>query len=115
MRAAFAGALVATAVLGACGSSDETVRSVGGKPATPVLTIDNFRFEPNPLVVPVGARVAVANSDDAAHTVTGEERSFDTGTVAAMAKGEITLYEPGELAYFCSIHDYMRGVIRVQG
>ncbi len=115
VRAGFAGALVATAVLGACGPSDETAGGAGGRAETPVLTIENFRYSPNPLVVPSGARVVVANNDDAAHTVTGEGNSFDTGNVAAMAKGEITVSQPGEVAYFCSIHDYMRGVIRVEG
>lgn len=115
VRGALAGAVVATTVLVACGSSDETAETPGRSGGTPVLTIENFRYEPNPLVVPLGARVVVANNDDAAHTVTGEARSFDTGNVAPMAKGEITLSEPGELAYFCSIHDYMRGVIRVGG
>ena len=119
-RAAIAGltAVAATAALASCGSSDERAAEGGGggssqRPAT--LTIENFRFQPNPLVVPAGARVKVANTDDAAHTVTAEDKSFDTGNVPAGGEAEIALSQAGELAYICSIHDYMRGVIRVSG
>jgi plastocyanin len=112
-------AVVAAAALAACGSSDEGVAtgSSGGGSAqkSSTLTIENFRFRPNPLVVSTGARVKVTNSDDAAHTVTAEDKSFDTGNVAALGEAEITPSKAGELAYFCSIHDYMRGVIRVSG
>ena len=111
-------ALAVAALLGGCGSSDETATSGGGGGAAseepPSLTIENFRFQPDPLVVPVGTRVTVTNRDDAAHTVTAEDRSFDTGNVAANAGAEITVSEPGEVAYLCSIHDYMCGVIRVR-
>ncbi len=115
VRCALVAALATTAALGACGSSNEPAVSSGRSEDEPSLAIKNFRFQPDPLVVPVGARVKVANNDDAAHTVTAKDQSFDTGNVAPMAKGEITVSQPGEVAYFCSIHDYMRGVIRVEG
>ncbi len=106
---------VAAPALGACGSGDEPAASGGGGKERPSLTIQNFRYSPEPLVVPVGARVTVTNKDDAAHTATAEDNSFDTGNLAAGAEKEITLSRAGELTYICSIHDYMRGVIRVDG
>ena len=114
-RAALAAALVTTAALGACGSSDEPASNSGGSEDETSLAITDFRFQPNPLVVPVGARVKVTNNDDAAHTATAEDKSFDTGNLAAGAEKEITLSNPGEISYICSIHNYMRGVIRVGG
>ena len=113
-----AAALAVVALVGACGSSDEAVTagSPGGgrNEQPPSLTIENFRFQPDPLVVPAGTRVTVTNRDDAAHTVTAEDKSFDTGDVAPGAQAEIVLSKPGEVAYMCSIHNYMRGVIRVR-
>ncbi|MDP9071240.1 MAG: cupredoxin domain-containing protein [Actinomycetota bacterium] len=106
---------VVAAALGACGSSDEDAGGSGAGQQRPTLTIENFRYSPNPLLVPVGARVLVANKDEAAHTATAEDKSFDTGNLAPGAEEEITLSQAGELAYICSIHNYMRGVIRVSG
>ncbi len=112
---ALAAALVAATALGACGSNDEPAVSSGESEDQPSLAIENFRYSPNPLVVPVGARVTVTNNDDAAHTATAEDKSFDTGNLAPKAEGQITLSRAGELTYICSIHNYMRGVIRVGG
>lgn len=79
-----------------------------------VLTIKDFAFTPEPLVVTEeGTVVKVTNRDDAAHTATADDESFDTGTLDKGASTEITLSEAGEIAYHCTIHDYMRGVIRV--
>ena len=114
-RAALAAVLVTTAALGACGSSDEPASSSDRSESGPSLAIRGFRFDPNPLVVPVGTRVEVANNDDAAHTATAEDKSFDTGNLGPGAEKQITLSTPGEIAYICSIHNYMRGVIRVGG
>lgn len=114
-RAALAAVLVTTAALGACGSSDEPASSSGASVDGPSLAIKDFRFQPHPLVVPAGTRVEVANDDDAAHTATAEDKSFDTGNLAAGAKTEITLSTAGEISYICSIHNFMRGVIRVSG
>lgn len=81
----------------------------GGK----VLTIKDFAFSPEPLTVAKGTVVKVVNEDDAAHTATAKDDSFDTGDLAKGESKEITLSEAGELAYQCDIHDYMQGVIRV--
>lgn len=77
------------------------------------ITIRDFAFQPESLVVPVGTVVMVTNEDGAAHTATADDKSFDTGSLDKGASKEITLSKKGEMAYFCSIHDYMRGVIRV--
>ena len=109
-------ALSASVALAACGSSDGegAADREGGDPRA-TLTIKDFRFAPDPLAVPVGARVNVTNEDDAAHTATADDASFDSGNIAGKASKKLTFSEAGEFAYKCSIHDYMRGVIRVGG
>jgi plastocyanin len=112
-RAAALAALVLTVVAGGCGSdSDPDPGAAGGGD---VLTIENFAFSPEPLTVPVGTVVRVVNKDDAPHTATADDMSFDTGELARDESKEITLSAAGELTYHCDIHDYMRGVIRVGG
>jgi plastocyanin len=104
---------------GACGSdsdSEDTASAGDGAAATggaKVLSIKDFTFKPEPLVVPKGTVIKVVNEDDAAHTATADDKSFDTGTLDKGASKEITLAEAGEIAYHCTIHDYMQGVIRV--
>ncbi len=102
-------------VAGACGSdsdgADEGAQPQGEAGAT--LTIKDFAFSPDPLVVAKGTRVTVVNEDEAAHTATADDESFDTGNLAKGETADITLSKAGEVPYFCSIHDYMRGVIRV--
>ena len=113
--AAVVAALGLSVVAGACGGDSDTgadtAAAGGGTPN--VLTIADFAFAPEPLVVPEGTVVKVVNEDDAAHTATADDGSFDTGELGQGDSKEITLGDEGELAYHCTIHDYMRGVIRV--
>ena len=117
------GVLGLTVVAGACGGDSDTAAkpaaaATGGGTATAMkggnaITIKNFAFSPQPIVVPKGTVVKVTNSDDAAHTATADKGAFDTGTLAPGASKEITLSTAGEIAFHCNIHDYMRGVIQV--
>lgn len=111
-------ALGVAVLAGACGSdsdpgagSAEPGAGAGG--GGTVLTIEDFAFRPEPLTVPAGTVVKVVNEDDAPHTATADDDAFDTGELGQGGTAEITLPDEGEIAYHCSIHDYMRGVIRV--
>lgn len=107
--------LLPTLALGSCaGASDEgATGGEAGKRAA--LAIENFVFQPETLEVASGTRVKVSNKDDTAHTVTAVDKSFDTGNIAGGGEAEFALTRVGEVAYSCSIHPYMRGVIRVRG
>ena len=78
------------------------------------ITIANFQFSPDPLVVKAGATVKVTNSDGTAHTVTAADKSFDTGDIDGGATATITLAKAGTYKYFCNIHNYMTGTIEVK-
>lgn len=118
-RRARAGALAAaiglSLVAGACGGDSDSPPKAAAAPTGDgkSLTIKDFAFSPQPLEVPMGTVVRVTNDDDAAHTATAEDDSFDTGTLAKGESKEITLSKAGDIAYQCDIHDYMKGVIRV--
>jgi plastocyanin len=81
------------------------------------IEIKNFSFAPTPLSAKPGATITITNSDDTTHTVTAKKRgAFDTGDIQGSGTSTITLpTTPGTYAYFCDIHNYMRGVIRVAG
>jgi plastocyanin len=77
------------------------------------ITIKNFAFTPKPLMAKVGATVAVHNADSTAHTITADDKSFDTGNIEASGQKTITVAKAGTFAYHCNIHNYMTGVIQV--
>ena len=75
------------ALLGACGSSNETDAS--DAPAEAEITIRNFMFEPATLKVKVGTTVTVKNADDTPHTITADDNAFDTGSIAGGDVGDV--------------------------
>lgn len=78
------------------------------------LVIAEFEFQPDPMVLPVGTDLQVSNEDKDPHTVTADDKSFDTGPVEQGKKRPLTLARAGDFPYGCAIHPTMRGVIRVR-
>jgi len=85
-------------------------------PTTPdTIVIKNFAFVPASLTVAPGTKVTVINQDQAPHTVTADDKSFDTGTIVGGQRGDITApTRPGHYPYLCTIHQYMTGTLIVQ-
>jgi plastocyanin len=105
-------AALVTAVVTLNVTSDDGAPAADAGGAT--ISIEDFEFSPEPLRVAAGTTVTVTNLDDAAHTVTAEKQgAFDTGDIDGRGKAEFAVDRPGRYAYFCAIHDYMRGVIEV--
>src|SRR5215471_4836163 len=77
------------------------------------IIIKDFAFSPTPLHVSSATTVTVANNDVTAHTLTANNRAFDTGTLNPGARTTITIARPGNYAYHCSIHPFMTGMITV--
>jgi plastocyanin len=91
----------------ACGSNDDP-RVLGG------IVIADFTFDPNPFTADPGDKVVVLNRDGTAHTLTADDGSVDSGRIDSGDDVRIELARPGTLPYHCSIHEFMRGVIRVR-
>ncbi|OWY61624.1 hypothetical protein B7486_62795, partial [cyanobacterium TDX16] len=93
---------------GAGGESADSGSSTGD-----AVAIVDFTFDPGDLTVPAGTTVTFTNEDGADHTATGEDGSFDTDVLEEGDAAEVTFDEPGEISYFCDIHNYMTGTITV--
>ncbi|MCW5850750.1 MAG: c-type cytochrome [Anaerolineae bacterium] len=80
------------------------------------IAIDNYAYLPDTVTVPVGAKVTWLNKDDEVHTVTSEAAAplFDSGEFGKNGTFSFTFSQPGEYAYYCVPHDYMRGKIVVR-
>jgi plastocyanin len=113
------------------GSNTTTSAATTTAAASATLTIPNGAsvqgnpaYDPNPLTVKVGDTIAVENKDIAPHTVTNGKdatdptmgKLFDTSIINAGDSAEIVAasMDPGEYAYFCSVHPYMTGTLTVQ-
>jgi plastocyanin len=119
IRPAGLAALAAMIALGACGGDDGSTDvapqgSTGGSVGQ-TLVIKDFTFQPANLTVAPGAKIVVRNEDGTAHTVTANDRSFDTGNIEGKAQKELTVSKAGQISYKCAIHQYMTGVIQVTG
>ncbi|MGH3854620.1 MAG: cupredoxin domain-containing protein [Pseudonocardiaceae bacterium] len=110
-----------------CGAAAASSGWSGGSAAAPpapnvvpnmpsnTIVIKDFSFEPASLTVAPGTRVTVLNQDQAAHTLTADDKSFDAGTIAGGQRTEITApSKPGRYPYLCLIHQYMTGTLVVR-
>jgi plastocyanin len=106
-------------VLGCGGGAGSPAGGGAGPPATPsapdTIVIKNFTFMPASLTVAPGTKITVINQDQAPHTVTADDKSFDSRTISGGQRGEITApTKPGSYPYICTIHQYMKGTLIVQ-
>jgi plastocyanin len=81
--------------------------------ATATVHIKNFAFVPATLTVPAGAVVRFVNDDGEAHTVTAENRSFDSTGIDGGEAWAYRFAKPGTFAYFCALHPYMKAAVLV--
>jgi plastocyanin len=78
------------------------------------IAIKNFQFSPDPITVKVGATITVSNDDGTVHTLTADDKKFDTGDLDGGAEKTITIDAPGKYTYHCDIHNYMTGTIEAR-
>jgi ribose transport system substrate-binding protein len=88
-------------------------------PSEVVVTIQNFAFDPTPLTIPVGTTVRFVNKDSTAHSVTADDGSFDSGTLANGQEFTFKFDTAGTYPYYCKFHggkggQGMSGTITVQ-
>jgi plastocyanin len=85
-------------------------------PAVPwVMDQIDMRFDPEVLVVPVGARVSFPNSDKVAHQVYSfsPAKRFSLGLYRGKRYPPVDFSKPGLVVLGCNIHDAMVGYIYV--
>jgi plastocyanin len=75
--------------------------------------IEGFAFHPDTIKVNAGQKLSWTNDDTATHTVTADDASFDSGSLAAGKAFSFTFSKPGTFKYHCSIHSSMHGAVDV--
>jgi plastocyanin len=85
------------------------------KPAPPRVhrvVIHAMTFDPPELDLRTGDIVEWRNDDLVPHTATAAG-AFDSATIAPAATWRTTAARPGDLAYACTLHPTMRGVLHI--
>ncbi len=92
----------------------DAMRPPEAPPGAIVAGMRDFAFTPARLEIPAGTTVEWTNNDPVAHTVTAEDRSFDSGLIEPGASWRHTFEVPGTYSFFCTPHPFMRGVVVVR-
>ena len=108
--AAVAGGPGGATASGAPASGAASAAAGGGTPAK----IIDFGFDPATVTVKVGGSVTWTNTGATAHTVTADDGSFDSKSLASNATFSQTFAKAGTFAYHCAIHPGMKGTVTVQ-
>ncbi len=77
------------------------------------IKIEGMKFVPETLTVRSGDLVIWQNTDMVPHTAVAAPR-FDSGQIAPEGNFKVTLSQPGEIHYVCTLHPGMAGQIVVQ-
>jgi plastocyanin len=77
------------------------------------ITMPGRLYSPGSLDVLVGTTVTWRNQDATTHTVTADNDSFDSGFIGPGGTYARLFSQPGVYAFHCTIHRFMRGVVRV--
>ena len=75
--------------------------------------LTNWHFEPAEVTVPAGSTVVWHNKGKEEHSVTADNKSFDSGWKPKGGNYQRTFTRPGTYAYHCAPHPWMKGVVRV--
>ena len=65
------------------------------------------------LVIGMNSTVTWVNQDSVPHTVTANDKSFDSGAINAGKSWTYTFTLPGTYSYYCSYHPWMKGTVIV--
>ena len=78
------------------------------------VVLQSYLFLADTVRVRPGTTVTWVNEDEAVHTVTAQDGSFDSGRLGLGARFSHTFAQPGRYEYICDLHNSMRGTIVVE-
>ena len=109
---------------GAGGTSTTSSTTATAAPAGPTVSIQpgsaaqttSTYYSPSPVTVVIGVNSTVTwtNNDDAPHTVTANDGSFNSGNLNTGQSWSYTFTTPGVYSYYCTYHPWMKGTVIVK-
>jgi plastocyanin len=84
------------------------------RPAVVTVVLRNTAFVPGRIQITAGTTVVWRNDDQLIHTVTANDKSFDSGLLQPGKTYRRTFDKPGQYPYYCLPHPFMKGVVVVR-
>ena len=75
------------------------------------VSIQNFAFAPDTVIVKTGSTVTWTNEDTAPHTVTDLGGAFGSASLATNSTFKFTFATAGTFTYHCTIHSMMKNAV----
>jgi plastocyanin len=107
------GAALAQSGPPASGASPAPAASPVASPAV-VVHIKNFAYAPDTVTIRPGQSVRFVEEDETPHTVTADDKSFDSGNLERGRSWTHVFAKEGAYPYFCAYHTYMKGKVVVK-
>ena len=79
-----------------------------------VVEIRNLEITPNELAVAPGDTITWVNYDIVPHTVTADDKSWDSGLIKANGQWEIVVIKDMLPSYFCQYHPTMKANLSIK-
>jgi plastocyanin len=95
-------------------AAQPTQRRQAARPAVVTVVLRNTAFVPGRIQVNAGTTVVWRNDDQLIHTVTANDKSFDSGLLQPGKTYRRTFDKPGQYPYYCLPHPFMKGVVVVR-
>jgi plastocyanin len=113
-------AVIGSLFITGCGQNNHPIATA--PPATAIkasatiqqIAIDNFSFSPATITVAAGTTITWTNHDDVPHTVTADDKQFNSGAMDTDDRFSRIFSTPGTYSYFCAVHTHMTGRIIVK-
>ena len=77
------------------------------------VNVEGFAYGPSRIEVAVGDTITWTNSDNASHTATADDGSWDSGSIPGGSSGSVTFESAGTFPYHCEVHPDMVGTVTV--
>jgi plastocyanin len=76
-----------------------------------MVSISNFAFVPDTIIVKTGTTVTWTNMDSTPHTVTSTTGLFDSGSIPTSSTFRYPFASAGTFVYHCTIHSMMKSAV----
>jgi plastocyanin len=88
--------------------------SSAAEPQAPAVRMQKEAFVPASLSVAAGAKITWTNTDTVPHSVTADDKRFDSGPVLPGKSFEWTTSGAGTIAYHCIFHPSMTAAMTIR-
>ena len=106
-------ATILAAVVAAAADPSAAPSPAPSATAAVVVHIKNFAYVPAKVKIAAGQTVRFVNDDDMAHTVTADDKSYDSGDLPNGRSWSHAFASAGTSTYFCAYHPFMKGTLEV--